>query len=722
MNIEDALVIVDAVLPRRLTNVQEQLFRRTWEGKTYLEIAEESGYDPSYIRDVGYRLWQTLSKALGERVSKKNLQVVFRRYVRNRPVHVQGISGAVMMPYTNGLNSSSMGTMEMLRGYDEDARTDNIIDFKKAAANKHRDWGKAADHAIFFGRTAELEQLKHWVVKDRCHLVGIFGIGGIGKTAVAVKLGEQVQEDFDYLIWRSLRNAPPIQELLVDLIRFLSNQQETNLPTGPDKLLSLLMHYLQTSRCLLILDNVESVLQSGATAGSYDEGYEGYGEMFRQIGEVRHQSCLVITSREKLYEVTPPEGETPLVRSLQIHGLQEEARALFNKDIAGSDDGKKLIDYYRGHPLALQVVSRSIQELFDGDITEFLAQGTCVFSGIRRLLETQCNRLSALETKVMYWLAINREPISPSDLWQDIVPNVSRANLFEALSSLKWRSLIEKNGTGFTLQPVVMEYITEQLLEKVYAELSGQLDREHVDTALLKVDSYIQSYALIKAKSAEYVRGNQMRLIMQPLVDKLIAKFGTKSSLNHYLSQVLADLSIANFASGYGLDNIQHLLQQLDPPAIATANSFPTKVTEQSDLQILQRLLESDRPGGLATWDHRIPWANNPLAQTTSETKTYIRNKNLYYYWLEGALEELQQELKQQGRVRKRYCAWLNDTEFAEIDANFESVQITDTLNQLVEARLVFMNEVKIIQPPAGILTPPQRIALDRKVLKAASF
>jgi hypothetical protein len=81
MTIEEALNSVDTVLAgKSLSTVQELIFRHTWEGKTYLEIADLAGYDSAYIRDVGYKLWQMLSKAFGERVTKNNLQVVLRRY------------------------------------------------------------------------------------------------------------------------------------------------------------------------------------------------------------------------------------------------------------------------------------------------------------------------------------------------------------------------------------------------------------------------------------------------------------------------------------------------------------------------------------------------------------------------------------------------------------------------------------------------------------------
>jgi MinD superfamily P-loop ATPase len=57
-------------------------------------------------------------------------------------------------------------------------------------------------------------------------LVAILGIGGIGKTALSIKLAETIQPQFEYVIWRSLHNAPSVESLLASLIEFLSDYQE----------------------------------------------------------------------------------------------------------------------------------------------------------------------------------------------------------------------------------------------------------------------------------------------------------------------------------------------------------------------------------------------------------------------------------------------------------------------------------------------------------------
>jgi uncharacterized protein YerC len=78
--VEQALSIFDAILtPHSLTNVQQLVIRGCWQGQTYSQIAETTGYD-DYIRDVGFQLWRRVSQALGEKVSKSNFQVVLRRY------------------------------------------------------------------------------------------------------------------------------------------------------------------------------------------------------------------------------------------------------------------------------------------------------------------------------------------------------------------------------------------------------------------------------------------------------------------------------------------------------------------------------------------------------------------------------------------------------------------------------------------------------------------
>lgn len=93
-------------------------------------------------------------------------------------------------------------------------------------------------------------------------------MGGIRKTTFATKLAEQVQSEFTLIAWKSLRNAPTVETMLAELVSFLTNQAISTLPKDLNSLLGLFIPVLKQSRCLIVLDNVESILRSGEITGS----------------------------------------------------------------------------------------------------------------------------------------------------------------------------------------------------------------------------------------------------------------------------------------------------------------------------------------------------------------------------------------------------------------------------------------------------------------------
>ena len=192
-------------------------------------------------------------------------------------------------------------------------------------------------------------------------------------------------------------------------IHFVTDQQNIDIPERVDEQISLLVTYLQEHRCLLVLDNVESILRSGPRPGHYLEGYENYGELVRRLGEVSHRSCLLLTSREKPGEVARLEGGATPVRSLPLTGVGQSAgqEMLQERSLSGSEEQwSRLVSLYSGNPLALKLVSESIQALFGGDIGRFLQTEEFVFGNINELLEQQFQRLSPQEREFLYWLAI----------------------------------------------------------------------------------------------------------------------------------------------------------------------------------------------------------------------------------------------------------------------------------------------------------------------------
>ncbi|ARV59629.1 hypothetical protein BZZ01_14200 [Nostocales cyanobacterium HT-58-2] len=537
MTVEEALTIVETVLETAsLNDLQEVIFRQSWERKTYPQIAEEFGYDAEYIKIVGFRLWKMLSQAMGEKVTKDNLRAALRRWC-----------------------SRSLG--EGVRGVEE-AEAENT------SPSSLQDWGEAIDVSIFYGRSQELATLQQWVVQDRCRLVAILGIGGIGKTSLSVKLGEKLQEQFEYVVWRSLHNAPTIELLLISLIQFLSHQKEANLVGSVSDKISLLLSYLQKHRCLVILDNAETIFCSselGHRTGQYRTGYEEYGELFQRIGESRHQSCLVLTSREKPREVAVLEGEILPVRSIQLSGLSTvDGQKIFHckgNFTASTHDWQNLIQSYAGNPLALKIVATTIRDLFDSNISRFLSQGTVVFGDIQDIIEQQFQRLSTIEQEIMYWLAINREAVTFAEIQSDLLSPISNAQLLEALQALERRclldkatpTLLEKGSSLFTLQPVLMEYMTSRLIQKVCSEVETQ------EVCLFK------THALIKASAKDYIKEIQIYLILNPVIQQLLSIFGNLNKLESHLMPIISSLrGKKTIETGYVSGNTINLLRQLN--------------------------------------------------------------------------------------------------------------------------------------------------------------
>lgn len=439
-----------------------------------------------------------------------------------------------------------------------------------------------------FGRQPELARLQKWISGDGCRLVGIVGIGGQGKSTLAAAFvralaeKQQAVEDvhpadlvkadfrFQHIIWRSLLNAPPLAEVMQEWFYTLSGQTVTNLPDSLDQQFSQLLDFLRRQRTLLILDNLESILQADGHSGTYRPGYEAYGQLIRQMAKGNHRSCLLLTGRERPQGLARLEEETPAVRVLSLAGLPADAgrQMLQARGLVGDSDSLgTFVQQYSGNPLALKLAAETVQEIFAGSVDRFLRADALVFDDIRDVLDQQFARLMPLERELLIWLAVVREP-APFVLLRDLLaqPPAAPRYVLEAVRSLQRRSLLEQHETGFGLQNVVLEYMTDLLVENVVRELvdDGETESHFVkstpDRSIAK--SYFNCFALILAQTKAYVRDSQRRLLLKPVAEQLVAQLGVRGAEKR-LQTVLARLRMTPAAPGYTAANLLHLLLEL---------------------------------------------------------------------------------------------------------------------------------------------------------------
>ncbi|MEG4446036.1 NB-ARC domain-containing protein [Microcoleus sp. AT9_B5] len=451
MDVEEALEFVDhlalTTTGKHLDSLQKSILRGAWDNQKYREIAQRNHRSEKYIKEVGFKLWKLLSVALEEDLHKSNFRSKFEKWIAS---NISNSGNCVQIGNDNiNVCGETWQSLEVPQ-----QRSPKTPQNPEPTTKQPRiDIGDAPEPNLFYNRTSELTTLQNWIL-GRTRLITILGLSGIGKTALTLQLISQIQHEFDRIIWRSLRNSPPLASLQTDLIKFLSQQQETELP--------YLIDYLRSHRCLIILDDIQTIFSSQQLAGNYQPGYENYGAFFKQITESSHNSCLILMSWEKPREIAALEGENRPCKSLQLNGLGPEAQEIFReKGLAEPEKWSELIDLYRGNPLWLNIVATLIQDLFGGSVSEFLSYDTLFLGDLESLLHQHFDRLTASEQQAMGWLASTPEPADISKIPENL--QLSPPELLKVMQSLGRRSLVEtvkQNGRShFTIGQVIREFI-----------------------------------------------------------------------------------------------------------------------------------------------------------------------------------------------------------------------------------------------------------------------
>ncbi len=126
------------------------------------------------------------------------------------------------------------------------------------------------DETGFMGRTEQLTNLQK-MLRGPYPVVSIIGEGGLGKSALAVKIAYEILEDteplFDYIIWSSAKSATitaseikRIENTITNSLGMFQVIEDELSGTETEEPIEEILGYLTEFRILLILDNLETII------------------------------------------------------------------------------------------------------------------------------------------------------------------------------------------------------------------------------------------------------------------------------------------------------------------------------------------------------------------------------------------------------------------------------------------------------------------------------
>jgi len=453
MNLENVLKLADDLIFARtgkhLNDLQETILRGTWDDEDYKEIAKTVNRSEDRVREVGMELWQILSQQLGEKVSKSNLRSAMER------LQVSLFSNV-------GQDHVQVGNINFCEKIRQPPDIPNSNSDYKQSPTENHELSEMPELGVFYDRTSELETLKTWILQEHGRLITITGISGIGKTKLTVKLIQEIQHNFEYILWYNLDYSSSFTEFKTELIELFDQSTDSELIAKNGKRLKPIK-YLQKHRCLVVIDNLHHLFYSNQLAGQYQSEYEEFRYLFKQIEELSHQSCFLLIGWEQPIELAEIRSSNPRFKALTIRGLETTTIAEFfpEQELGEYEKLTPRIHHYQGNPLWLNIIANFIPEM--EDFGDKIIENNTIFlpQSLKDNLQKQFNRLSPIEKQVLLELVQQEQPVNLAQLL--IRGQIPSSDLLNALQSLFRRCWLEKPDHFYYLPPVPRQYIAQML-------------------------------------------------------------------------------------------------------------------------------------------------------------------------------------------------------------------------------------------------------------------
>jgi tetratricopeptide (TPR) repeat protein len=430
MTPEDLIQVADEKLlahaGNHLTDIQRMILYESLARTSYPSM---KGYTTQHIKNEGKKLWDLLSEALGEKVSKTSFKGALEKRLKSGDM--------VMKP-------------PMLSTYNPQT---------------------------WVGRESIVEELLP-KLQGQTRLLWIKGISGIGKTTLGECLASQAWEkerSFEWIYLEILEGqSPDFASVAAELLAKLGDReldpQERN---NPDRLAKRLLQKLQSHPYWIQMDSLERLLNPEQPNQFVDAYWATFFQRFLTDSNVF--SRLVLTAQALPTALVEFDDRYPntwaeyrLNGLLQLEQLEFFAKRGVIVEPSNQDILTRIAKIYEGHPLVLKVIAEDILQEFAGNVSGYWQLYQPEFEQVAR--ELQATRLDeteyneALDRKVRERIkksleqlpadaldllcrsAVFRRPV-PKKFWLAMIGDRSSQQQKVAYRVLGDRSLIEKEGT-----------------------------------------------------------------------------------------------------------------------------------------------------------------------------------------------------------------------------------------------------------------------------------
>jgi predicted ATPase len=332
----------------------------------------------------------------------------------------------------------------------------------------------------FLGREAELERLSTLLADPRARVVTVLGVGGIGKTRLAVQAAAEVSGSFPGgLWWVALAPLNDASQVTAALAQALGVREEEGVDAE-----EALAARLEGRRMLVLLDNAEHLLPELA-------------DVVVRLLSASHELTVLATSRERLQLSSENVFPVPPLSAADAAAFLQERAAALSVTLERTEPVEALCDRLDRLPLALQLAAARLRTFSPEQLLERLGDRLDVLKGSRDLEPRQQTLRATLE-----W---SHDLLTPEEqtLFRGLAVFVGGCALeaaetvcgagIDALEGLVDKSLLQRHAEGeprFWMLESIQHFAAERLAEageehelrvrhrRYFRELAERMDAE----------------------------------------------------------------------------------------------------------------------------------------------------------------------------------------------------------------------------------------------------